>query len=609
MFELLHYFLDTLNPRRKRQWLALLALMFVTAVVELAALGLVALFITSLTSLDQVMLSRYADVGRSVFGEGLFADPKAFYLGLGAAAVALMIVKNAMLGAQQLAANHLEGAMNADAGALMIRRFLDCPYAWSSRQPSPDVHSYVQWRLFVGYLPSNLVQVLSDAAISLLLLGSLFVIEPQMSVAVLLVIGGAGAGVLLLCKRRISRLGKLARELNLANSREVLRNVQGLRELKAFNAAPRSLALLEGQLERWGRITAWQKTLERSPVWFLESVSVAGIIGGSVAMISYADLSNARIMGALSLVALSAWRILPSISRIVGTLGSVSGFLPHLRSVREFLEAMNGQLASSKAAAPRAMPVLREAIAIKGLGFRYPETDRMALEDLNISIARGEMIGVIGHSGSGKSTLADLLAGFLEPTAGGVLIDGRALDENTAESWREQLGIVSQSPFFFEGSLRENITLAFASAPVDEHRLASCCELAGVNEFLDTLPHGLDSSMGERGARLSGGQVQRVAIARALYRDPELLIFDEATSSLDEEKERLVLKTILGLKGSRTILIIAHRLSTVEHCDRIVWLNRGRMRACDSPGRILPSFLQSQAGDTNDIQDATEGQD
>lgn len=590
MLNMLRYFLTALNPSRRKQWLLLLGMVLVTAVVELAALGLVALFITSLTSLDQILLSRYAAFGRQVFGEALFNDPRLLYLALGGATIGMMALKNLLLGVQYYASSWFEGALSADAGTLMLRSFLACPYEWSSRQNSADVHSQVQWRTFVGYLPSNLIQIISDGAISLLLLGSLFFFEPLLSLGVLVVLGGVGGGIFLLCKERIGRYGCVNRDLFRANIRESLRNVQGMREIKVFNAEDRSLALFNRQLRNWTRNLARQKVLERSPVWILETVGVGGIVLGAILMICFKDYSNAHIMGTLSLVAISAWRILPSISRCVGTLGSISGYLPNLRKVRDFMETMRKQLAKAKTVTQTTLPLLSRGIVIHELEYTYPESSRKALRGINLTIRKGSMIGIIGHSGAGKSTLADLLAGFLEPGGGSVRIDDTVLDAGTASSWRDQLGIVPQQPFFFEGSLRENIAMTFSQAPVDGKRLAECCALAGVDEFLYDLPEGLDTPMGERGARLSGGQIQRVAIARALYRDPQVLIFDEATSALDDANEDLVRKTILGLKGKSTILIIAHRLRTIEQCDRIVWLKQGRVVACGSPAEILPRF-------------------
>ncbi|MEF2144006.1 MAG: ABC transporter ATP-binding protein [Desulfovibrionaceae bacterium] len=594
MLNMLQYFLATLNPCHKKQWWWFLALVVLTALFELVALGLVALFITSLTALDQVMLSRYAAYGKQMFGEALFSDPQLFYLTLGSATIIMMVLKNALLGLQYYVTTRFEGTMSTDAGTRMLRWFLECPYEWSSRQNPADVHSHVQWRLFVGYLPSNLIQVFSDGVISLLLLGSLFFFEPLLSLCVFLGLGSVGGGFFLLCKNKISDYGSTSRNLNFSNSRECLRNIQGMRELKAFNAVSSSLSLFGLQLHKWARCAAMQKVLERAPVWILESVGIFGIIGGSVIMICHTEYSSARIMGTLSLVAISAWRILPSISRSVGMLGSISGYLPNLHKVRDFIETMREQLAKTAAIIPEPLPLLEKEIDLHEVEYAYPGSSRKALNGVSLRILRGEMVGIIGHSGAGKSTLADILAGFIEPTGGRVRIDDNELDAKTASSWRDQLGIVPQHPYFFEGSLRSNIALTFSDDAIDHERLTKSCELAGVDEFQNDLPDGLDSAMGERGARLSGGQMQRVAIARALYRDPPVLLFDEATSSLDDANEELVRETILGLRGKRTIIIIAHRLRTVEQCDKLLWLRQGRVAGCGAPEDILSRYAQAE---------------
>jgi ABC-type multidrug transport system fused ATPase/permease subunit len=581
-----------MEPRRSRQWLWLSVFVVFSGVVELAALGLLALFITSITALDQVMVSRYAAYGKLLFGERLFSDPRLFYLVLGSATIVLVILKNILTSLHNYATARFEGAVSTDIGTMMLQGFMDGPYEWSSSQNPADVHSLVQWRLYVGLLPSNLMQVFSDAVVSVLLLASLFFFEPVISFYVLLALGGVGSAFFLLCRNRISFYGSLAKTLNLLNSRECLRNIQGLREIKAFNAVEGSLASFGRHLGEYARCTAMQKVFERAAVWSLESIGIGGIIVVSILMIQSTDYSSARMMGTLSLVAVSAWRILPSLSRSVSALGIIRGYVPYLQMVREFLDTQAGFRARNGDVEPRELPLLKECIELDRLEYRYEGSTKAALCDVSFRIAKGEMVGIIGHSGAGKSTLVDILTGFLEPTKGAVTVDGNPRDVATAQSWREQLGLVPQSPYFFDGSLEANIAMSFDQEAIDRERLLRSCRLAGVDNFIDELPDGLASPIGERGNLLSGGQAQRVAIARALYRDPEVLLLDEATSSLDEINEKVVRDTILGLKHKRTIIVIAHRLRTVEQCDKLVWLKNGRIVDCGPPDEILPRYVE-----------------
>lgn len=594
MLDLLVYFFRLLDVRRARQWGWLAAGAVVVAVVELVALGLLALFITSIAAFDQVMVSRYFIYAKSFMGDIFFNDAGVFYFSLGIITIFMMIIKNALSCIHCYATARLEGAVSADVGTKLLKTFLEVPYVWSSTQNSADVHSRIQWRLFVGNFPGHLMQILSEVVISLLLLASLFFFEPALALGVLMVLGGVSAAVFLLCRNKITHYGQASRTLNLVNSRECLRNVQGLREVKAFNAQAESLYPFEQHLRKYAQCTAMQKVFERAPVWGLEIIGVGGIITVSILMILSTDYSSARMMGTLSLVAVSAWRIIPSISRSVSVLGIVRGYIPYLQMVRKYVDAMADLHPNTSSIKPQELPLLRKCIELDGVEYRYERSTQAALSGINFCIGKGEMVGIVGRSGAGKSTLVDILTGLLEPTKGTMTVDGHLRDESTAKSWRDQLGLVPQSPYFFDGSLKSNIAMTFDDGQIDQERLLRSCRLAGVDDFIHELSDGLASSIGERANLLSGGQAQRVAIARALYRDPQLLILDEATSSLDDANEKAVRDTILGLKGERTIVVVAHRLLIVEQCDRLVWLNEGRIVASGPPEEILPRYAESE---------------
>ncbi|MBU1247254.1 MAG: ABC transporter ATP-binding protein/permease, partial [Proteobacteria bacterium] len=217
-------------------------------------------------------------------------------------------------------------------------------------------------------------------------------------------------------------------------------------------------------------------------------------------------------------------------------------------------------------------------------------------------IYKGQSVGIIGVSGAGKSTLMDLIIGLLPPTSGTLLLDGRELDEPSRTAWMRHVGYVSQQPYVLDATLAQNIAFGIPEDDIDPVRLRECCELSAVNEFLEVLAEGLETWLGENGSRLSGGQQQRVCIARALYPNPDLLIFDEATSSLDNKNEAFIRETIQGLKGKQTMIIVAHRLSTVELCDTVIWLENGKLHQIGAPSKIIPNYLKSQLHITKQIR-------
>ena len=235
---------------------------------------------------------------------------------------------------------------------------------------------------------------------------------------------------------------------------------------------------------------------------------------------------------------------------------------------------------------------LTDALELKDVCFRYPDTpaDRPdALHNLNITIRRGSMVGFVGSSGAGKSTVVGLLTGLLQPTSGKLLVDGRELTPQNRAGWLRAIGYVPQAPFLLNATIAANVAFAHWGEPIDYDRVRRCCRMAAM-DFLDDLPEGLETVIGDRGVRLSGGQVQRVASARALYEHPQLILFDEATSALDGASEQAIQKTIEGLGGQATLALVAHRLTTVTHCDWLYWLGEGTVLMQGPPAEVLPRY-------------------
>ena len=275
----------------------------------------------------------------------------------------------------------------------------------------------------------------------------------------------------------------------------------------------------------------------------------------------------------ISLFAFSAFRLIPSTNKVFNSIQHIRFCLPSVLIIKDSLNLKIEKIITNN----NKDVLLNDSIEIKNISFSYnPGFVKPSLKNVSFTIKKNSSIGIIGESGSGKSTLIDLLLGLLVPTNGTILVDGKDLNESdfSLRSWQKNIGYVPQNIYLTDDSIRNNIAFGLSPSEIDEEKVLKVVKECQLEEFVDSLNDRLNTLVGERGARLSGGQRQRIGIARALYSNPSILVFDEATSSLDLETERSIISLIENMRN-RTVIIVAHRLSTVKHCDYIVKLKKG----------------------------------
>lgn len=560
---------------KKRSFSVLICGIFIVALFEAATLGAIALFASAIASPNSIIGSKPMEVLRSIVNVELFSTTKGIILFLSLLVAALVLCKNILVAWINFIKSKFSASVEAGIAQRELELFLYSAYAWHLRKKPADLVNIVSWRFHINNFFHGIMNTVNEGIIVLVMLTSLFLYQPVISAVIIGVIGIISVIVYVFIKKQIDRQASIVQEINRNCFIESSKAIQGIKDIKIFLKERAILKRFRVKNKGFSKRMAVQQTYASAPVLILETTGFMVISLTIVIMLFFKRSDTAQIFSLISLLAVSAWRVLPAVNRILSGISKIRVIFPFIEQILLYMEDAfkncffwvqdENKLHFS------------ESIRFQNVSFKYEDRDHHALENITCTLEKGKAIGVVGHSGAGKSTLVDLMTGLLVPEAGHILIDGKEVDSPTEIlGLRSSIGYVPQMPYIFDGSIVENISFSFDQDEVDWELLEECKNAASI-DFIDELPNGYYAVLGERGINLSGGQLQRIAIARALYRKPEILIFDEATNSLDNKTEKEVQQTINSLKGNRTVIIIAHRLTSVKGCDYIIWLEKGRV--------------------------------
>lgn len=335
------------------------------------------------------------------------------------------------------------------------------------------------------------------------------------------------------------------------------------------------------QFQKSGKLLAHAQgvntALSQAPRYLMELLAFGAMISLVLVLLTTRDGNLSQVLPVLAVYALAGFKLLPALQQIYGSVTIIRGNTAAFDAIKTDLLA-SLTLSDSKPSNTSNIDLANaKNIRLSNVSFNYPNKQTAALSNLTINIPVNATVGFVGESGSGKSTTIDLLLGLITPNTGKLLLDDTVIDSNNILSWQQRIGFVPQSIFLSEGSIAENIAFGLSTDDINLEKVKQAVKLSHLDALVDSLPTGLDAKVGERGVQLSGGQRQRIGIARALYNDADILVFDEATSALDGITEKIIMDAIQELKGQKTIILIAHRLKTVQHCDIIYFMEQGKV--------------------------------
>lgn len=554
-----------LQPRERRSLAGVGLLIFVGMLLELLSLGLFVPMIALIAEPSSDLRRRVDEVLPS----GLTQTE--FLLACVAVFIFVFVIKTVFMIWSSWVQRGFSMRIGTRLQTEIFQRYLSKPYEFHLHNNSALLIRNVQNASSVingGVDP--FLTIATDGLVALGLFSLLLVVEPAGTVVTLTLLA-AGAGLLHVQSRsRLERWGRASNELTGQAQQALQEGLAGVKELLVLNRLTLPLAAFSAATTRKGHVMRRYGVMQAVPRLWLEVLSMISF-GVLVLVLIARKVEPTDMVTTLGLFAATAFRTMPSVNRISATFQSMRFNRPLLQSTYEVLTS-----SPDVARVSGDIPASWRRIEFRDVSYRYPSAARDSLSEVNLEIRAGEFVGVIGESGAGKSTMVDVLLGLLAPTSGSLQVDGRRIT-GIDSGWTKNVGYVPQSIFLVDDSIAANIALGVPHGEIDEAKLRRVVHEARLDDFVEAQSGGLKTVVGEKGVRMSGGQRQRIGIARALYRDPSLLVLDEATSALDAVTESAVMETVLGLKGSRTIVAIAHRTTTLAACDRIIHFSNGRV--------------------------------
>jgi ABC-type multidrug transport system fused ATPase/permease subunit len=571
---------DLLNRVERRQFYLLLVLVILMALIDLVGVAVVFPFLA--VAADPSKIHSNSAIKWVYETSGSTSDTS-FVVLLGVLIFVFIMVGLAIKLMAQYQIIRFSQMRNHSLSLGLLRRYLSHPYVWFLGRNSADLGAAIlaECDRVVSFSLIPAMRIVASAVSLLFVVGLLLVISPVVTCLAALGIGGAYAGIFLLVRRRLAYHGQELVESNATRHRMALEAFGGIKDVKLLGLETRYTDGFDAPGTRFAEAAAASQVIGELPRFLLEAVAFSGLVIIILALLVLQNGQLDDILPMLGVFGFAVLKMFPAIQQIYHGLTQMRFAAPMLAKLHTDLTG--GELPPQAAGPPGPVPAplpLTERLEMRDVHFAFPGSGQSTLRGLTLSIAAHSTVGIVGGTGAGKTTAVDLLLGLLTPDKGSIVVDGVALNAASRLSWQRSLGYVPQHIFLTDDSVAANIAFGVPPEARDRVAIERAARLAELHDFVTKeMPQGYDTIVGERGVRLSGGQRQRIGIARALYHDPDVLIMDEATSALDTLTERAVMEAVRNIGKAKTIIMIAHRLTTVRDCDTIFLLEQGRLAA------------------------------
>jgi ATP-binding cassette, subfamily B, bacterial PglK len=556
------------------KYLTLVGMIFLflfVSLLEVFGTGLVGQFISLATDPNSIART---EIINSIYQWLNFHSPRQFLLLLGAFVIFIFYLKAFLSFNAQKYIFEFGFRQQGELSSRLMHAYLNAPYTFHlSRNSAVMLQNVLNEteRFSSGVIMPALTSI-SNAIVTI----ALVILLVHTNIMAMVIIGGILSISFFLLKSfkdKIANWGKDSSDARTKMIRAINHSLGGLKETRTLGCESYFEAQIEKQVNRYAVSSSLALSFSNLPRYVVEAFLMSFLIGFTFLFIWFERGEKQNLSAVLGIFALASIRLLPAVGNL---LTSINGIRYNTNSLdRLYLDLKELEPEKTVRLDTKSTLSYSDRIVLENVIYSYPNSDREALAGISLTIKKGESIGLIGKSGAGKTTLVDVLLGLLTPQNGDITVDGVSIYKDL-RSWQNAIAYVPQSIFLIDDTLTNNIAFGVAEGEIDRQKLKGAIAAAQLDELVEQLPQGANTMVGERGVMLSGGQRQRVGIARALYHQRDIIIFDEATAALDNETESLVTKAIASLSGTKTMIIIAHRLSTLEHCDRIYRMSNGQ---------------------------------
>jgi ABC-type multidrug transport system fused ATPase/permease subunit len=580
MYSSLKKLFDQFSVNEKRGLFVFLIITIISGLVQVIGIATIFPFIGVATNPALIETNTYLSQFKSL--SGINSDNE-FLVVLGLIVLLMLIISNAFIAFTTWLTMKFVVNNTHKFSLRLMQRYLGETYEFHLQRNSAQLIKNLTTeisRVVSGGIMSSL-EICSKGITCIFILSLLVMVEPKIAVMMALLIGGAYLIIYYLIRVKLAAIGERAGILFGLRFKNINEALGGIKDLMVLQRQGHYLKELRAVTQEIIDIQVINRTAADLPKYIVETVAFGGILAITIYLIS-TESNTSDVMPIIALYGFAAMRLMPAMQSIFKATATLKHDISAVDLIYQDLVGSPQQVFNMNAIENPDIEKLpfNNTINFTNINFSYPNSNKKALENITLDIKKFSSVGIVGSSGSGKSTFVDILLGLIAPDSGQLSVDNVQLNESNISNWKNNIGYVPQAIFLADSTIIENIAFGIPKDEIDVDAVINAAKMANIHDFIiNELEDGYETTTGERGIRLSGGQRQRVGIARALYHKPEILIFDEATSALDNTSEKVVMNAVSSLQGKITIIMIAHRISTVVDCDKLIWLENGQVKA------------------------------